>query len=78
MKQKPPLKGMPAHLYITLDGYEFRAVNPQKWLHPLTMQRYVRADLYEKARKRIKALEKELEDINQDLFNRPPIIGGQS
>jgi len=42
------------------------------------MQRYVRADLYEKARKRIKALEKELEDINQDLFNRPPIIGGQS
>ena len=57
MKPKPPLKGMPAHLYITLDGYELRAVNPQKWLHPLTMQRYVRADLYEKARTRIKYLE---------------------
>ena len=78
MKLKPPLKNMPANLYITLDGHEFRQVNPQKWLHPLTIQRYVRADLYEKARKRIKALEKELEDINQDLFNRPPIIGGQS
>ncbi len=57
MKPKPPLKGMPAHLYITLDGYDLRAVNPQKWLHPLTIQRYVRADLYEKARKRIKYLE---------------------
>ena len=78
MKLKPPLKNMPANLYITLDGHEFRQVDPSKWLHPLTMQRYVRADLYEKARKRIKALEKELEDINQDLFNRPPIIGGQS
>lgn len=78
MKAKKLHKGMPANLYITLDGHEFRQVNPQKWLHPLTMQRYVRADLYEKARKRIKALEKELEDINQDLFNRPPIIGGQS
>ena len=57
MKPKPPLKNMPAHLYITLDGYELRAVDPQKWLHPDTMQRYVRADLYEKARARIKYLE---------------------
>ena len=57
MKPKPPLKNMPAHLYITLDGYELRAVDPQKWLHPAKMQRYIRADLYEKARKRIKYLE---------------------
>ena len=57
MEPKPPLKGMPAHLYITLDGYDLRAVNPRKWLHPLTMQRYVRADLYDKARTRIKYLE---------------------
>ncbi len=57
MKPKPPLKNMPAHLYITLDGYDLRAVDPQKWLHPLTMQRYVRADLNEKARTRIKYLE---------------------
>jgi len=57
MKPKPPLKDMPAHLYITLDGYDLRAVNPQKWLHPLTTQRYVRADLYDKARARIKYLE---------------------
>ena len=57
MKLKPPLKNMPANLYITLDGHEFRQVDPQKWLHPLTIQRYVRADLYEKARARIKYLE---------------------
>ena len=57
MKPKPPLKNMPAHLYITLDGYELRAVDPQKWLHPAKMQRYIRADLYEKARARIKYLE---------------------
>ena len=78
MEPKPPLKGMPAHVYFALDKYELRQVDPSKWIHPDTMQRYVRADLYEKARKRIKALEKELEDINQDLFNRPPIVGGES
>ncbi len=57
MKPKPPLKNMPANLYITLDGHEFRQVDPSKWIHPDTMQRYVRADLYDKARARIKYLE---------------------
>mgnify|MGYP006962358153 CR=1 FL=1 len=40
-------------------------LDPAKWLHPATMQRYVRADLYEKARaenKRLKELIKLLED----------------
>lgn len=65
MKPKPPLKNMPAHLYITLDGYELRAVNPQKWLHPLTMQRYVRADLYEKARAEIKRLKEIIKTMEE-------------
>jgi hypothetical protein len=77
MKPKPPHKGMPAHIYLyeDFDGMVQWSSTQATFKENI---KYVRADLYENARARIKALEKELEDINQDLFNRPPIVGGES